>query len=207
MGRLQRYNKVETLEKAMNIFWRNGFSGTSMRDLESCLDMRPGSIYASFGNKEHLYKQAMDFYAVRNFNNFKKYMKNAESFMAGLDQFIWQILLDNKNPSTCMLAKTISDISPENNKLRAKAILMIISFEDIIVTELSRARENGEINQNCDLRSLARYIQVQILGLRSYFEMKKEPEEILELLNDVLIIIKTKATKGITAACHNNKKT
>ncbi|VAV86947.1 Transcriptional regulator, AcrR family [hydrothermal vent metagenome] len=204
MGRLQRYDKVETLKKATDIFWRNGFSGTSMRDLENHLDMRPGSIYASFGNKESFYMQAMDFYAARNFNDFKEYMKNAENFMAGLGQFIEQILLDNQKSGTCMLAKTISDISPDSDKLRTKAILMISSFEDIIVTELSRARENGEINQNCDMRSLARYIQVQILGLRSYSEMKKEPEEILELLQDVLTSIKAKA---VAVACHNDKKT
>ncbi|MCF6196030.1 MAG: TetR/AcrR family transcriptional regulator [Emcibacter sp.] len=193
MGRLQRYDKVETLEKAMNIFWRNGFSGTSLRDLESCLDMRPGSIYASFGNKENFYQQAMDFYAARNFDNFKKHMENAESFMAGLGQFIRQILLDDQSPRCCMLAKTISDVSPETDKLHAKATLMIASFEDIIVTELTRARKNGEVSRNCNLQSLARYIQVQILGLRSYAEMQKPSAEILDLLDDALTAIKAKA--------------
>ncbi len=193
MGRLQRYDKVETLEKAMNIFWRNGFSGTSLRDLESCLDMRPGSIYASFGNKESFYQQAMDFYAARNFDNFKKHMESAESFMAGLGQFIRQILLDDQSPRCCMLAKTISDVSPGSDKLHAKATMMISSFEDIIVTELTRARKNGEVSRNCNLQSLARYIQVQILGLRSYAEMQKPSAEILELLDDALTAIKAKA--------------
>ncbi len=194
MGRQQRYDRTETVEKAMNLFWRSGFSGTSMRDLEDCLDMRPGSIYANFGNKEHLYIESMDHYADKTFTAFKSHVENAESFMDGLGIFIRQLLFTKDNPCSCLLAKTLADINPDNAALRNKASLMIAEFEDTIVTEMDKAVTSGEISENCDIRALARIIQVQIIGLRSYAEMQKPKAVIEKLVIDALKIINTKAT-------------
>ncbi|PCI51818.1 MAG: TetR family transcriptional regulator [Alphaproteobacteria bacterium] len=193
MGRQQRYDRTETVEKAMNLFWRSGFSGTSMRDLEDYLDMRPGSIYANFGSKEHLYRETMDLYAAKSFKSFKALVRNTDSFMSGLHHFIRQLLFTPANPCACMLAKTLADINPDNDALKRKAGDMIANFEDILVVELERARESGEIGGNCDVRALARFIQVQIIGLRSYAEMQKPKAVINQLLNDALAAIKTKA--------------
>ena len=193
MGRQQRYDRVETLEKALNLFWKNGFAGTSMRDLEKGLDMRPGSIYANFGNKELLYQEAMDLYADKTFTNFKIVMADATGFMAGLRHFITPLLFAQDSPLACMLAKTLTDMSPDNLILRQKAGMMISGFEEIIISELEKAQSTGEITKNCDLRSLAQYIQVQIIGLRSYAELQKPKALIEDLLNEVLTAIQNKA--------------
>ena len=193
MGRQQRYDRTETVEKAMNLFWKNGFSGTSMRDLETCLDMRPGSIYANFGNKELLYLETMELYASKTFNEFQYHMRNSETFMAGLNQFIKQILFNDDGPCACMLAKTLADINPDHEALREKADHMIVNFENILVTALNHARVADEISENCDVRALARFIQVQIIGLRSYAEMQPPPAVTQQLRHDILTAIKARA--------------
>ncbi len=193
MGRQQRYDRTETVEKAMNLFWRGGYSGTSMRDLEEGLDMRPGSIYANFGNKEQLYKESMDLYADKSFTAFQSHIEKADSFMEGLELFIKQLLFTYETPCSCMLAKTLADINPDSAALREKASQMIGDFEDTLVSELEKAKASEEINRNCDVRSLARYIQVQIIGLRSYAEMQKSVITVNELLDDALQAIRKKA--------------
>ena len=193
MGRQQRYDRTETVEKAMNLFWRSGFSGTSMRDLEQGLDMRPGSIYANFGNKENLYMESMELYADKSFSAFRSHVDDANSFMEGLGLFIKQLIFSYESPCSCMLAKTLADINPDNTALREKAGSMIVDFENTISVELEKAKEAGEISKNCDVRSLARFIQVQIIGLRSYAEMQKSVITITELLDAALMAIKEKA--------------
>ncbi|MBL4801128.1 MAG: TetR/AcrR family transcriptional regulator [Emcibacter sp.] len=196
MGRQQRYDRTESVEKAMNLFWRNGFSGTSMRDLGECLDMRPGSIYANFGNKEQLYRESMDLYAANIFHDFQYYMKNADTFMEGLENFIRHILFDQDIPSVCMLTKTLADINPDHEALKEKSGHMISGFECLIITELDRAKAGGQINDNCDTISLARYILIQFIGLRSYAEMQKSQAVINELLHDMCTAIQNKAQKN-----------
>ncbi len=193
MGRQQRHDRTETIEKAMTLFWRNGYSGTSMRDLEDCLDMRPGSIYANFGNKEHLYMETLDHYADQNFTLFQQYMENEDSFISGLGRFIAQLIFSLENPCTCMLAKTLADDRQDTKQLREKAVIMLSSFEDSLVAEIDKAKANGEFNVNCNARALARYIQMQILGLRFYAGLQKSRSPLNDLLNDTLESIKNKA--------------
>ena len=55
MSRTALYNRHDALERALQLFWQKGFHATSLKDIEQALDMRPGSIYAAFGNKEGLF--------------------------------------------------------------------------------------------------------------------------------------------------------
>ncbi|MEC4506357.1 TetR/AcrR family transcriptional regulator [Klebsiella pneumoniae] len=64
MARPTLHDKSETLGRAIHVFWRKGFSNTSIKDLEMALDMRPGSIYASFDSKAGLFTQALSVYAT-----------------------------------------------------------------------------------------------------------------------------------------------
>ncbi|MFZ3076621.1 MAG: helix-turn-helix domain-containing protein, partial [Psychrobacter glacincola] len=56
MSRTTLYNRHEALERAIQLFWQKGFHATSLKDIEQALDMRPGSIYAAFGNKDGLFQ-------------------------------------------------------------------------------------------------------------------------------------------------------
>lgn len=178
----------------MNLFWRNGFSGTSLRDLENCLDMRPGSIYARFGNKEHLYAEAMTLYADRSFAAFQSHMEKAQGFMAGLRHFIEQLVFSPAAPRCCMLAKTLMLTTDDTIALKQKATLMIADFENQLVRHLEKAIKSGEVDKYCNPHGLARFIQIQIIGLRSYAEMAKNDRIISELLDGVMAAIAVKAT-------------
>jgi len=63
MSRTTLYNRQEALERAIQLFWQKGFHATSLKDIEQVLDMRPGSIYAAFGNKNGLFQEALEHYA------------------------------------------------------------------------------------------------------------------------------------------------
>ncbi|MGB0944737.1 MAG: TetR/AcrR family transcriptional regulator, partial [Marinomonas sp.] len=61
-----KYDRALAIEKATQLFWKLGFQATKMRDLQEELDMRPGSIYAAFGNKEALFKICLLNYAEQS---------------------------------------------------------------------------------------------------------------------------------------------
>ena len=59
MARHARYDRKTALEKAVGLFWEKGYHGSSMKQIEQALDMRPGSIYATFGSKDGLFSEAL----------------------------------------------------------------------------------------------------------------------------------------------------
>src|ERR1700743_43149 len=61
-GRPRAFDRELALEAAMTLFWRQGFFGTSMTDLCDAMGIRSPSLYAAFGSKEALYREAIDHY-------------------------------------------------------------------------------------------------------------------------------------------------
>ena len=50
------------LDQALDVFWRNGYEGTSIADLTAAMGINPPSLYAAFGNKSGLFRKALDRY-------------------------------------------------------------------------------------------------------------------------------------------------
>ena len=71
MPRTPQFHRETALNNALQLFWRQGYHATSMKDIEEAMDMRPGSIYAAFGNKESLFKEALDSYFAMVEEDFK----------------------------------------------------------------------------------------------------------------------------------------
>ncbi|HWA42002.1 MAG TPA: TetR/AcrR family transcriptional regulator [Hypericibacter adhaerens] len=61
-GRPRAFDTDEALERALHLFWRQGYEGTSMADLTEAMGISSPSLYAAFGNKEALFRQALDRY-------------------------------------------------------------------------------------------------------------------------------------------------
>jgi AcrR family transcriptional regulator len=64
-GRPREFDADEALDRALEVFWRKGFEGTSISDLTDAMGINPPSLYAAFGNKEGLLKAALDRYSAK----------------------------------------------------------------------------------------------------------------------------------------------
>ena len=62
MGRPRAFDMDQALDQALHVFWEKGYAGTSIADLTEAMGINPPSLYAAFGNKEKLFKKALDRY-------------------------------------------------------------------------------------------------------------------------------------------------
>lgn len=61
-GRPRTFDLAAALEKALAVFWKHGYEGTSLDDLTAAMGINRPSLYAAFGNKEQLFHRAVDRY-------------------------------------------------------------------------------------------------------------------------------------------------
>ena len=61
-GRPRKLESDAILDEALQLFWKNGFSATTTRDLEAHLGLNQSSIYNQFGSKHKLLHKALDRY-------------------------------------------------------------------------------------------------------------------------------------------------
>src|SRR5580700_3038669 len=64
-GRPRAYDPDEALARAVDAFWDAGFAATSLDDLSQATGMNRPSLYGAFGDKQALYRRALDLYIAR----------------------------------------------------------------------------------------------------------------------------------------------
>src|SRR6266436_3946295 len=62
MGRPRAFDVDKALDRALNVFWRKGYEGSSMADLTQAMGINPPSLYAAYGSKAGLFREALDRY-------------------------------------------------------------------------------------------------------------------------------------------------
>ncbi len=63
-GRPRGFDREEALAAAMELFWSHGYEGVSLSELTAAMGVAPQSLYAAFGSKAALYREALDRYAA-----------------------------------------------------------------------------------------------------------------------------------------------
>jgi AcrR family transcriptional regulator len=61
-GRMRQFDLDEALDRALEVFWARGYEGASLRELTRAMGINRPSLYAAFGNKEQLFRKALDRY-------------------------------------------------------------------------------------------------------------------------------------------------
>lgn len=190
MPRRPNYDRDAALGKAVDLFWKMGYHGSSLKQIEDTLDMRPGSIYAAFGNKDALYAQALDRYAHSGRAELREHMAGYDSVIEGLKDYLRLIAARlarsrSDRARACMLVKTLLEASHSHPELAGRARLRLAEVERDLRGYLESAKEQGELRAEVDCGRLARLIQTQIMGLRSMAERDLSAEALRRLGEDL----------------------
>lgn len=188
MPRTAVHTRQESLEKALHLFWRQGFGATSLKDLEQWLDMRPGSIYATFGSKENLFLEALDHYAERSMAELERVMAAENSPLGGLVAYIRMLggLRDrDESCQACLLVKSLLEFGEREQVARRWVEALLARMERRFTERLREARAAGEIAADLDPRRLGRRLQADIIGLRTFAERDVEDRAVHELAEDI----------------------
>lgn len=190
MARTARFDRQVALQRAVELFWSRGYYASSMKHIEEALDMRPGSLYATFGSKSGLFSEALDAYATRSGDEFREILDNAPSVVAGLQRYLQTLarccMEHAQAPAqACMLIKTLLEVNAEDAALLAKVDAMLAAIEVRLREALQQAQANGELRADVDCARLARLLQAQIMGLRAFATRDVPDAQIAALADDM----------------------
>ncbi|AMQ89032.1 TetR/AcrR family transcriptional regulator [Marinobacter sp. LQ44] len=194
MPRPPSYDRDTALAKAVSLFWHKGYHGSSMKQIEQALDMRPGSIYATFGSKDGLFSEALANYAEQGGADLSEHMAGYDSIVEGLQAYLRQIAgscagVDCAPARACLIVKTLLEASNTNPALYSQAQSVLAAIETSFAELLESAKNQGEIAAKTDCRRLARLLQSQIMGLRSMAERNLSATELEHLGDDMAAIL------------------
>ncbi len=187
-----KFDRKQVVAKVTTLFWRMGFNGCSMRDVQQAVNLRPGSLYASFGDKESLYREALLYYAADGLAALHTLEQQLTCPLAVLRQFMRQALassLANAPDKVCMLVKTVHELGGAQHPLAKLASELLQHMAEQFARLLQLAQQAGNLAPATDVNALASFYQMQLIGLKSVAQLQPQPAVLDSLLQQALAIL------------------
>jgi len=188
-GRHRSFDKGNALEKAMLVFWKNGYPGTSLTDLTKVMGINKSSLYAAFGNKEELYNQTLKFYLNKHGEVHSTELFKAElSLKERIKNYLLSIakmITNPELPKGCLVCNSTLEIAssclPENS---AKDINSINQQTLKTLTEfLKKEQQVGNLIEGNSPKTLANYLLILQFGLAVSARNGSDFEELKDVIN------------------------
>ena len=142
------------LSKALEVFWRRGFEGTSLTDLTEAMGITRPSLYATYGNKEQLFRHALDLYD-ESYMGFTREALGAPTARLVVEQllmgFAWT-QTDTHHPPGCLGTNGALACSAAADPIREEIVKRRASFETALRRRLEKARTAKDLPANCHPR-------------------------------------------------------
>ncbi|MDM8349495.1 TetR/AcrR family transcriptional regulator [Pseudomonas sp. sp1636] len=204
MPRVAKYDRHTALNRAVALFWERGYFASSLKHIEQALDMRPGSLYATFGSKSGLFAEALDLYAGYMGEELQRLLDTHSSVLEALKAYFQSLACactaTNAPPArACMIVKTLLEVGDQEPQLQLKVNTLLDAVEHNLSAVLERAQQRGELSPDIDCPRLARLLQAQIIGLRAFAQRQTPARHVLELAEDMTALLDHYAQRSTAA--------
>ncbi len=167
MGRPREFDPTAALDAAMRVFWEKGYEGATLRDLTDAMRINRSSMWAAFGNKEELFKQAFG----RYIDTYQEYIRKAlerptireviESSLRGTVDF----LATPGNPKGCLSVHGALAVGDEADPIKQWLIQRRKQGLLLARKRFEQAKKSGDLGPDVDPAALTRYVATLIQGL------------------------------------------
>ncbi len=188
-GRHRSFEKEQTLEKAMLVFWKNGYPGTSLTDLTNAMGINKSSLYATFGNKEKLFNQAMEYYLNKH-----GVVHSAELFKTGINLkqriknfliSISEMLTHSDLPKGCLICHSTAEIAgsclPDDSARKINAINQ--QTIDTLTEFFEKEQQDGNLAKGVAAETVANYLLTLQFGLAISARNGSNKEQLEAIIN------------------------
>jgi len=167
MGRPRGFAENEALDAAMTVFWEKGYEGSTLADLTEAMRINRSSMYATFGDKEALFRLAIARYAEGPAAYVREALEQptVRSVVEALLRGALGLLTDPSNPRGCLSVQGALACGSDAEPMKQALIEWRKQGEADIQKRLQRARKEGDLAKDVDPGDLARYISTVLTGL------------------------------------------
>ncbi|MBB1596433.1 TetR/AcrR family transcriptional regulator [Achromobacter sp. UMC46] len=167
-GRPREFDRDLALQQAMLAFWKHGYEGTSMADLVAATGLASARLYAAFGSKQELFREAVARYEAGDGSFAEKALAAAGDVRGAIENMLTDAVLTytrRGRPQGCMVVSAATNYASENEDVMAWLATHRKDRTQGIIDRIGEAAQNGELKPGTDVQALGDYYAVVLHGL------------------------------------------
>lgn len=168
MPRQKQYREEDVIEKATQVFWRNGYNSASVRQLEEGMGINQFSIYSSFGSKKGVFLKALANYKEKVKEIFLSDLVHSTGDVDDIREFFLSFVYSvrsGKTPDGCLMANTAMELGTKDAEVKVQLKLFFEMLKDVFTDVLEKAKEKGNISVHTNVSKLANFLVGSTEGL------------------------------------------
>lgn len=189
-GRPREFDPDMALSAALQIFWRRGYEGASITELTEAMGITRPSLYACFGNKESLFRKALDLYEKEKMCYMSSALEapTARGVAERLLRGALNIQTSAGEPQGCLGVISTVTCGAEAESIRGEVIARRASSDAALIRRLARARDEGDLPDTIEPDALACYLSTVIQGMAVQAGAGTPRETLERLVNTTLAV-------------------
>ena len=168
MARTLEFDYDKAIDKATRIFWKKGYSGTSLRDLLKGMGIGEGSFYNTLKSKKQLYLECLKHYndtvGRRRFTALVS-PASAREGVRGFFKTVFDDLDDPQAARACLMARSVSSDVLAEGDLKKTVRANMTAFVGAFAERLKSAKDIGELPPDFEAELVAEIIGTYVHGL------------------------------------------
>jgi AcrR family transcriptional regulator len=167
VGRPRDFDEEVALGRAMELFWRKGYEGTSLAELTEVMDINKPSLYAAFGNKASLFRKALDRYEGERAGAAIEALSEPVVRDA-IEQLLYVTIdsqTDPKTPPGCLVVQGALPNGEKGDLVAQELVKRRMATQNAIRQRLEKAKSEGDLPAGTKPAELARFVFTVIAGL------------------------------------------
>lgn len=167
LGRPREFDLDQALENALHVFWEKGYEGASMAELTEAMGITKPSLYAAFGNKEELFRKALDRYldGPAGYTKLALRQSTARAVVEALLYGEVDAVTDPECPAGCLSVNGALTGGVTAESIKQELLARRSDWEDDLRLRLEQAKTDGDLPATADATVLARYLTTMMQGI------------------------------------------
>ena len=124
-GRPLSFDRERALEQAMHVFWQRGYEAASVSELTAAMGITAPSLYTAFGDKEHLFLEAIERYANGPGAGFPAALEEEPTAYDAIRRLLLEAaeeLTAANHPRGCMISMAATNCSEASAHIQAALV-------------------------------------------------------------------------------------
>lgn len=185
MARSVEFNEEEAIKKAMEVFWKKGYKGASMRDLKGAMRISSSSLYNTIGDKRELFVKCIRNYTTTSIEDTLIYTK-MKSPLKAITKFVNDSVDVIFTDKSCMAVKTTFEIASTDTDVKTMLKESSIYSEKFLTDLIQKAIDQQEISADVNAEASALVIINAFTGWHESYILHQDPIKIKKMAQHMI---------------------